>query len=69
VTDLTLPTDKKGKRSGAGAGREGRGQEQGSGRAGGKEPDLLGTLLHNVYDATLAEQTPPEMLDLLGKLI
>jgi hypothetical protein len=66
VTDLTLPTDKKGKRTSAVGGR---GREQGSGRASGKEPDLLGTLLHNVYDATLAEQTPPEMLDLLGKLI
>ena len=59
---MTLPADKKGKLRTAGGGRGG------SGKGGGKGPDLLGTLLHNVYDATLAEETPPEMLDLLGKL-
>lgn len=61
---MTLPADKKGKLRAAGGGRGG------SGKGGGKEarPDTLGVALHSVYDATLAEAIPPEMLDLLGKL-
>jgi hypothetical protein len=64
VNDLTLPTDKKGKRANGGGGRGGGGR--GGGR--GHPPDSLGVALHSVYDATLAEDIPPEMLDLLGKL-
>jgi hypothetical protein len=59
VTDLTLPAEKKGKRPSAG----------GIGVSGkGSRPDSLGVALHSVYDATLKEDIPPEMLDLLGKL-
>jgi hypothetical protein len=61
VTDL--PADKKSKRKAGG-------ESGGSGRGGGKVPhrDSLGVALHSVYDATLAEDIPAEMLDLLGKL-
>ena len=61
---MTLPADKKGKLRTAGGGRGGSGK--GGGR--GPRPDTLGVALHSVYDATLAEDIPPEMLDLLGKL-
>jgi hypothetical protein len=64
---LNLPTEKTGKRPSAGGGGQGAG---GRGRGSGKgpRPDTLGVALHSVYDATLAEDIPPEMLDLLGKL-
>jgi hypothetical protein len=64
VIDLTVPADRKGKHMTGGGSR-------GGGRGGGgKEarPDALGVALHSVYDATVAEDIPPEMLDLLGKL-
>jgi hypothetical protein len=63
VIDLTLPADRKGKRTtGVGGG--------GGERAGGKRAHSgeIGTALRSVYDGALAEDIPPEMLDLLGKL-
>jgi hypothetical protein len=64
VIDLTLPAEKKGKlrKAGGGKGSGGRGGGKGTG------PDSLGVALHSVYDIALAEDIPPEMLDLLGKL-
>ena len=60
MSDLTLPADKKGKHGKSGGGGKGGGK--------GPRPDNLGVALHSVYDATLNEDIPPEMLDLLGKL-
>jgi hypothetical protein len=48
------------------------GTESGSGRSArrGKRPDHpeLGTALRSVYQRTVDEDVPPDLLDLLGKL-
>ena len=61
---MTLPPDKKGKRTT-------RGQPAaGSTRIGARRAPSpeIGSALRSVYDGALAEDIPPEMLDLLGKL-
>ena len=67
---MTLPADKKGKR-GAGNGSSDSGnahiapERRGRKRTPSAE---IGSALRSVYDGALAEDIPPEMLDLLGKL-
>ena len=66
--DLTLPADKKGKRT---AGMTGAKASHIAAEGGGRKRSPsgeIGSALRNVYDGTLAEDIPPEMLDLLGKL-
>jgi hypothetical protein len=67
--DLTLPTDKKGKRT---AGKQSIAgsppiiaERKGRKRTASGE---IGSALRSVYDGALNEDIPPEMLDLLGKL-
>ena len=67
--DLTLPTDKKGKRT---AGKQ---SIAGSPHLSAERKDRkrtpsseIGSALRSVYDGALNEDIPPEMLDLLGKL-
>ena len=67
---MTLPADKKGKRTTA---REAdakkpshiAAESRGRKRTPSSE---IGSALRSVYDGALAEDIPPEMLDLLGKL-
>jgi hypothetical protein len=69
VTDLTLPAEKKGKRD-AGNSSGGGGSPHLTPEKGHKRPpsNEIGSALRSVYDGALAEDIPPEMLDLLGKL-
>jgi hypothetical protein len=69
VIDLTLPAEKKGKRT---TGKESAAstshlapEKTGRKRTPSGE---IGSALRSVYDGALAEDIPPEMLDLLGKL-
>jgi hypothetical protein len=69
VTDLTLPADKKGKRTTT---KEPRGRPAHiAAEKGGRKrtpSSEIGNALRSVYDGALGEDIPPEMLDLLGKL-
>ena len=74
VIDLTLPADKKGKRT---ADEQTAGQRTGArpshiaAESSGRRPtpsSEIGSALRRVYDGALGEDIPPEMLDLLGKL-
>jgi hypothetical protein len=69
VTDLTLPTEKKGKRT---TGKEPAARIShiaAEGRGHKRAPSgEIGSALRSVYDGALNEDIPPEMLDLLGKL-
>ena len=67
--DLTLPVQKKGKPT---TGKESAArtshlapERRGRQRTPSAE---IGSALRSVYDGALAEDIPPEMLDLLGKL-
>ena len=69
MTDLTLPADRKGKRT---TGQESAAktshiapERRGRKRTASGE---IGLALRSVYDGALGEDIPPEMLDLLGKL-
>lgn len=39
-----------------------------SGQSGRRDRGIVGEALRSVYDETVEENIPPEMLDLLGKL-
>jgi hypothetical protein len=69
VIDLTLPADKKGKprtsRESAAQPSHIAAERRGRRRTPSGE---IGSALRSVYDGALAEDIPPEMLDLLGKL-
>jgi hypothetical protein len=69
VIDLTLPANKKGKRttSKEPAGTSHHLAAEGRGRRRTPTGEI-GSALRSVYDGALAEDIPPEMLDLLGKL-
>ena len=65
---MTLPAQKKGKRTTGNqpaANRSHIAAETGRKRTPSGE---IGSALRSVYDGALAEEIPPEMLDLLGKL-
>ena len=66
---MTLPAEKKGKRT---TGKEtiDRSSHLVPDRKGRKRTASgeIGSALRSVYDGALAEEIPPEMLDLLGKL-
>ena len=67
---MTLPADRKGKRTTAnqtGAKKSSHLAAENRGRK--RTPSAeIGSALRSVYDGALAEDIPPEMLDLLGKL-
>ena len=65
---MTLPTDRKGKRTTGG--ESAVNTHIAPERRGRKRPASgeIGQALRSVYDGALAEDIPPEMLDLLGKL-
>ena len=64
---LTFQEDRKGQRrkSALDAGSSEKSRKRGRKRAPVSE---IGSALRSVYDRALAEDIPPEMLDLLGKL-
>jgi len=66
---LTLPTDNKGKRT-TGSDTSAKASHLAPERRGRKRTASgeIGNALRSVYDGALAEDIPPEMLDLLGKL-
>ena len=67
---MTLPADRKGKRTTANQIADGRPSHlaaESRGRRRGPSSEI-GSALRSVYDGALAEDIPPEMLDLLGKL-
>jgi len=67
--DLTLPAEKKGKRTTRKepAAKTSHLAPERSGRKRAPSGEI-GSALRSVYDGALAEDIPPEMLDLLGKL-
>jgi hypothetical protein len=65
---LTLPAQKKGKRT---TGKESAAKTSHLAPEGGRKrtpSGEIGNALRSVYDGALAEDIPREMLDLLGKL-
>ena len=66
---MTLPADKKGKRTTVeqSAGKTSHIAAESRGRKRTPSGEI-GNALRSVYDGALAEDIPPEMLDLLGKL-
>jgi hypothetical protein len=67
--DLTLPAEKKGKPT-TGKESAARTSHLAPEQTGRKRTPSgeIGNALRSVYDGALAEDIPPEMLDLLGKL-
>ena len=68
---MTLPADKKGKRT---TGKESAAKKashiaaETRGARKRTPSSEIGSALRSVYDGALGEDIPPEMLDLLGKL-
>jgi hypothetical protein len=67
---LTLPANKRGKRPTRKESAVKKTSHIAAERAGRKRTPSgeIGSALRSVYDGALAEDIPPEMLDLLGKL-
>jgi hypothetical protein len=69
VIDLSLPENKKGKSTTGQDSRAGISHIAAEKGARRRAPSgEIGSALRSVYDGALAEDIPPEMLDLLGKL-
>ena len=66
---MTLPAEKKSKRKASGELVPSKSHAPAERRSARRAPSgEIGSALRSVYDGALAEDIPPEMLDLLGKL-